>query len=665
MPLIKPPSPPLPPFLSSQIWRWLLFFYIFFSHSLYAQDFIVEKAWLEDPSGQMGWQEAQAAPMQSFEGVLNRGFSNAPLWIRVRVAPTGISHISHVSHLGGVEQPLALRLRPAYVDRIEVFDALGGGLIGVLGDRQHPKLEDMRGLDYLLPLARSTEARDIWLKLSSRSTRQVYVEVLSLHDLSKAQLQQSLFVSLYLGISLVLMVWGWVAGRLQREKVLSYFSMMQFFGLLYGMSSLGVLHLLWPDWLDAALLDGAGSLFVLLAVASGIWFHLQFLQTFHLAPWALRLLQALLGVTLLNLVLLLVGQVRPALQLNILVVICAAVLTFLASFFTRAWVQQPHHLQPVASGPGFAKIWLVGLYTLLLVVLLITTTTIMGWLKATQWSMYISLIQGLVTSILLVMMLQFRAYTQKQQRQQALLALESSRLQVLHEQAAREEHEKLLMMLAHEIKNPLATIHLRLPTNLQGNTAIGIALREMNEVIERCTQTLRLGDGKLEITPRVFDLVDMLNSATAATTHPEYIAAQLPQTLPLCTDPKLLFIIISNLLENACKYAPPQATIGLDCRVMPNQAMARLRICNPPGKAGYPDAKRVFDKYYRSPPGAKGVGDGAGALPGAQPDSTARWRYLLPAQRRADLLCAAHPPASPTAPRCGRRGCQLMPVNGN
>lgn len=583
---------------------FLLVFYFAVSNPLLAADLVVERAWLEDVGGQMGWEDVRGAQMQPFVGVINRGFSSAPLWIRVRVEPQG------GLRQGAADESLVLRMRPAYLDRIEVFDPLAGGLIGILGDRQHPAQEAMRGLDFLLPIKRGTEARDLWLKLSTRSTRQIHVEVVRLSDLSTTQVRQTLLVSLYIGISLILMIWGWVSGHLQQEQALSNFGLMQLGSVLFGLSSLGVLHLLWPVWLGAEILDMAGSVFVIIAVTTGIWFHLRFVRIFQPAPWAMALLWGLFGLSLFNLALLVLGRVSLALQLNLVAVMGASVCNFIAALSTRAWRQTA--LAPPLAGPGFAKVWLVMLYGFLLLVLLITTTTGMGWLKATQWSIYISQIQGLLTSLLLLMMLQYRAYAQNQQRQQALVALESSRLQVLHEQRAREEQEKLLMMLAHEIKTPLATMHMRLDPEGQGNAAIRTAMRDMNEVIERCTQALRLEDGKLVVNPQVFDLADLVRNAVSSALHPERFDLSLPHELKLNTDPQLLFIAVNNLLENASKYAPPEARISLECIFLSEARMARLRICNPPGQAGRPDAGKLFRKYYRAPGAQRTSGTGLG-----------------------------------------------------
>ena len=77
----------------------------------------------------------------------------------------------------------------------------------------------------------------------------------------------------------------------------------------------------------------------------------------------------------------------------------------------------------------------------------------------------------------------------------------------------------------------------------------------------------------------------------------------------------LLFLVLGNLLENACKYSAAETSIELQCSIvntLPAQPMVRLELSNLPGKAGWPDAAHVFDKYYRSPQAQRQSGTGLG-----------------------------------------------------
>ena len=125
---------------------------------------------------------------------------------------------------------------------------------------------------------------------------------------------------------------------------------------------------------------------------------------------------------------------------------------------------------------------------------------------------------GLVTAFFVLLMLQYRAHVMNQQRREINLALERSQLQAQQERQTREEQEKLLTMLAHELKTPLATMHMRLDTSALGIQEIRKAIRDMDNVIERCLQITQLGDRQLtaHLAPtEVVDLVAFCNSRSA------------------------------------------------------------------------------------------------------------------------------------------------------
>ena len=90
----------------------------------------------------------------------------------------------------------------------------------------------------------------------------------------------------------------------------------------------------------------------------------------------------------------------------------------------------------------------------------------------------------------------------------------------------------------------------------------------------------------------------------------------LPQQSLANTDKQLLFIVISNLLENACKYAATDTPIMVRLRSMPtqtsSQSVLQLEVSNSPGVAGWPEADKVFQKYYRSPHARRQAGTGLG-----------------------------------------------------
>lgn len=571
-----------------------------------AQDHITQRAWLEDPTGQLAWGDVRQLPTQPFVGTLNRGFGAGVLWLRLRIDPQ--AHTPAAPH----EESLVLRIRPVYLDDVQVFDPLApGGLAGVVGDHHHPRRDALPATDFLLPIARGEAPRDIWLRLATTSTRQIHVAALPPHALAVKVAQHNLLANIYIGTTLVLVVWGLLSCVLHRESLMGFFALMQLGGVLFGLSSLGVLRVFWPQAWSAQALDSLGSACVIGAVGTGLWFHLRFLRGFAPPRWALGLLIAVLALTPINLALLAAGHTMWALQGNMVSILLAPPLFFLATLTARAWQLGSEDAPP----PPLSHRALTAFYALFLAIFVLASTTGLGWLQATEWTIYISQTQGLISSVLLMLMLQMRTHALGQQRQAALLELKKISLQVAHERQMREEIGNLLAMLTHEIKTPLATMHLRLDAQAKGGREIRQAMRDMDAVIERCLQALQLGDGQLTVHRQALKLADIVRDAVGACAQPTRVQLEVPQSLTVETDAQMLFMVLSNLLDNACKYSAPDTPIDVRATVQGTplaQPVFKLELSNLPGKAGWPEAERVFDKYYRSPQAQRQSGTGLG-----------------------------------------------------
>lgn len=201
------------------------------------------------------------------------------------------------------------------------------------------------------------------------------------------------------------------------------------------------------------------------------------------------------------------------------------------------------------------------------------------------------------------------------QQREISIALERSLLQTQQERTIREEQEKLLTMLAHELKTPLATMYMRLNDSVRGSHEIKKAIRDMNNVIDRCQQTLLQSDRQLVPHIESVDIVMLLHNAVSSCAQPERMQLNVPKEIIIQTDPQLFFSVLNNLLENACKYAAPDTPIVIDLiknSTEYEKAGITVAISNEPGLAGWPDGSMLFNKYYRSPHAKRQTGTGLG-----------------------------------------------------
>jgi PAS domain S-box-containing protein len=145
-------------------------------------------------------------------------------------------------------------------------------------------------------------------------------------------------------------------------------------------------------------------------------------------------------------------------------------------------------------------------------------------------------------------------------------------------EADRRKNE-FLAMLAHELRNPLAPVRnaLQLLKLSPGDSAI---VQSASQVMERQVEQMvrlvddlldlsRISRGKIELRRQHVDLQSIVQQAVE-TSRPAIEAARhkLTLTMPaqpvyLNADPVRLAQVISNLLNNSCKYSEPEGRISL------------------------------------------------------------------------------------------------------
>jgi diguanylate cyclase (GGDEF)-like protein len=154
--------------------------------------------------------------------------------------------------------------------------------------------------------------------------------------------------------------------------------------------------------------------------------------------------------------------------------------------------------------------------------------------------------------------------------------IDAQRLQVAAQQGHRKQTE-FLAVLAHELRNPLATI--RNASELLGRVS-GDEQEHMQAMIERQVVHMarlvddlldmsRFATGKLRLDRQTIDMTGILAAAIAGfrvaiQTRQHRLTVSLPPgRLELSGDAVRLAQVVNNLLDNASKYTPNGGDIGL------------------------------------------------------------------------------------------------------
>ena len=187
---------------------------------------------------------------------------------------------------------------------------------------------------------------------------------------------------------------------------------------------------------------------------------------------------------------------------------------------------------------------------------------------------------------------------------------------VKYERGLNAQQGQLLSMLSHEMRNGLSVLRMAINFQPMPLKTIGMAERAiqgLSDVIERSLQSVKLVDGEVSVEYLPCDVAGLVEAVAADSQEPQRIVLDLAARPEIKTDPRLLRIILTNLVENAIKYgatsAPVQLALTIENLPAPNII---FRVGNAIGPAGRPDPAKVFEKYYRAPQTQGYMGSGVG-----------------------------------------------------
>jgi len=593
------------------LFRCLLFAGMLASTSVSAiadvHDHISQRAYWEDTSDQATWQQAQAQTFTPYQSILSRGYTTHPIWIRLEISPTKQNQAN---------DKLILRLRPIYLDAITLYDPLDtSGLLRRTGDQTDYGDEEYKSLSHTFVIPAGDQPRTIWLQLKATSTALMHVEALSLEGMQRDE--HRLLVSYYFSLSfilifLIVVLFNWIH---YREFLYAAFVIRNAIYFVYAAAFFGLHRYLLSDWVDARTIDLCYNWLVIGTTAFSAWFETRFLSEYKPPQWV-RWVFYMVGLwSVYAIVLLTIGQVSLALKVNMMLNGAAAIIFLLLAI---AFIDD-NKVKTYRSAGLLKKKYVIGYYLILMTFLLFSVLPYLGQMAGSEFSanglVYYALISGLAMTFLL----QLRANQQRKANVQIEQELALSTQQVAFEKIRREEQNQMLTMLMHELKNPLAVIDLAQQTSEDDDAKSYVSrnVTIIRNVLDRCMNADRLSDGRITIQKHKVDLVELIDDLVEQDPSTERrleLAFNTPITT-IHTDYQCLRIVLNNLIDNATRYGDPEQPIHLSVDAQPNDngvAGLAISVANRPGIASWPDAEKLFHKYYRSP-GAKSIsGTGLG-----------------------------------------------------
>jgi two-component system, OmpR family, sensor histidine kinase KdpD len=190
----------------------------------------------------------------------------------------------------------------------------------------------------------------------------------------------------------------------------------------------------------------------------------------------------------------------------------------------------------------------------------------------------------------------------------------------------------LLNSISHELRTPLSSItgvltsltesekqrgpahKLDASTKMELLTSATDQARQLNHLVENLLNMTRIESGavRLNITP--CDLADVISSVVQQFSQrlaKQNLTMEIPEDLPLVNcDAILIAQVVSNLMDNACKYSPEGTPIHI--KVTHNGKTAQVSICDSGNGVPINEQEKIFAKFYRGTNHKNASGTGLG-----------------------------------------------------
>lgn len=199
------------------------------------------------------------------------------------------------------------------------------------------------------------------------------------------------------------------------------------------------------------------------------------------------------------------------------------------------------------------------------------------------------------------------------------------------ETALRQNQQRFLSMLMHEIRTPLSVIKIGADAITKANhpqdqkniwtQRIDTAIDNIAQVIDNCVQAEKQESGLIQPSIQKYVMKNEIESL-----YKQYLSANseletrikfeldVNDSTTVTTDINYVRSILLNLISNAYKYSPPFSTIFVRLCTLQgsNKNSIVFEVENSLGKVEPPDPDQIFQRYYRSESAKKFAGTGLG-----------------------------------------------------
>lgn len=532
-------------------------------------------SFVEDPTGKMTLDQVRREIPTPYRGLLSKGNTRSTFWIRINTPNPPF------------EEPAALSVRPIHIEEVTLFDPEPGKEPQVLGMSQPFTDGTLLFRSHTFLIQPQFQRNEYWLRLRSRTALMVIVDIQPLSAAMLLEKQSDFFYAAYLGLMCVLIVLALVAMSHFKEFFVRMFFVYQLVSLIAVANNFGYLRLWLTQSLSPEQFFVVHQLCVVSIVVSCAVFNFSFLRSMGVSRLSQIVYLPFIAINISAFGMIALGYSREALTINNTLFLVYSITFLVLSFFIPTKSSQQYQ---------FPKAVIIAYYALLFSILFLMLLPTLG--IGSNWHFYnVAYIAHSFSSNTLMSAIMY--WTLLKRREIDRIAITFTQRELLTEKEIRQSQTRLVSMLSHELKTPLFSIRTAIKRGNRSQDTIEQAVHDMSLVLERTALMNEMEDNR--IVPRMdcIDLAQVVIECLDRCQIAQRVRPFLDDLPTIQTDSVLLKVILSNLIDNALKYSPPESMVEISASH--NGTGVCIIVENEVGNAGRPEVGKVFSKYYRSP----------------------------------------------------------------
>ena len=567
-----------------------------------------QASYFVDAAGDQTIESIQRQDFSEYKSDLRLGYSDHPIWIRIKVAPV-------FENFSFQANPLKLRIGPYFIDRLEKYEEINHNWEKVVKGATIKEDNDSCFDDAhcFKLLSNPSIPNVIYVKLQTKGVIFLNIDLmdserLALLNISKVRSTtlSIAFAGMFLLFALVILIFR------PSYLIFSYvcLQLVIVFNLLYSTG----LVTSFVEFMTPLQIKEISHYFTCLRALLIAQLIFSFLKPYQLNKTYGFLLKMVFVFTVIDFALIAFGLINWALKLQLCIHLFNIVIQ-IYGFYTCDFKNKGMKNLLLLSTVVYLFLFSYGV------------SNVMGWLdiKAPFVLQYYSNLNGTFVGLLLLLVGLYQSRLQQLAKEEEIENLKLLSFEAKLNSEKYKERSSLIDLLTHELMNPLGAIKFALASikrESSGGESSGLRLQRIESSIERMKNLIeqvalsnRLESHDQNYPLEKIDAQNIIEELIGDYADESRFSVEIEPGAHFFTNPVLLSHILKNLIDNAYKYdsreekiklfiSKSPMAIGEVLRLLDKNSLTRddltyVEISNAFALDQRPDELKVFDRYYR------------------------------------------------------------------